>query len=160
MNIKHAAPDDVLKLSVIESLSYPIGEGAAEEQIRERVSAFPENFWILEEDGRILAFLNGITSDRADLTDEMYENTSMNQPDGKVFMVFSVVSAPDVRGKGYASAVVEQFVADCRERGIREIVLTCKEKLIPFYQRFGFVYESVSASVHGGAVWHQMRAKL
>lgn len=160
MDIRHAEPDDIIRLSVIESLSYPASEGASEEQIRERVSAFPDNFWILEEDGRILAFLNGITTDRTDLTDEMYENTSLNQPDGKVFMVFSVVTAPDQRGKGYASAVVRRALDDCQKRGITQIVLTCKEKLIPFYQRFGFVYESVSASVHGGAVWHQMRARL
>ena len=160
MDIRHAEPDDIIRLSVIESLSYPASEGASEEQIRERVSAFPDNFWILEEDGRILAFLNGITTDRTDLTDEMYENTSLNQPDGKVFMVFSVVTARDQRGKGYASTVVRRALDDCQKRGITQIVLTCKEKLIPFYQRFGFVYESVSASVHGGAVWHQMRARL
>lgn len=160
MNIRHAKDGDVIKLSVIESLSYPVGEGAGEEQIRERVSAFPDNFWIMEEDGRILSFLNGITTDVADLTDEMYENTDMNKVGGKIFMVFSVVTAPDERGKGFASTVMEQFIADCRRRGISEIVLTCKEGLIPFYQRFGFEYESVSASVHGGAVWHQMRTRL
>ena len=37
------------------------------------------------------------------------------------------------------------------------LVLTCKEELLPFYQRFGFVSEGISDSVHGGAVWYQMR---
>lgn len=40
------------------------------------------------------------------------------------------------------------------------IVLTCKERLLPFYAKFGFVDEGVSASVHGNVVWHQMRRML
>ena len=36
-------------------------------------------------------------------------------------------------------------------------MLTCKERLIGFYARFGFVDEGVSASTHGDVVWHQMR---
>ena len=39
----------------------------------------------------------------------------------------------------------------------RGIVLTCKEKLIPFYEKFGYVSEGISDSVHGDAVWYQMR---
>ena len=36
-------------------------------------------------------------------------------------------------------------------------MLTCKERLIPWYAGFGFVNEGLSASVHGGEVWYQMR---
>ena len=36
-------------------------------------------------------------------------------------------------------------------------MLTCKERLLPFYSGFGFVNEGVSGSVHGGVVWYQMR---
>ncbi len=32
--------------------------------------------------------------------------------------------------------------------------------LLPFYAKFGFVDEGVSASVHGNVVWHQMRLTL
>lgn len=34
------------------------------------------------------------------------------------------------------------------------------EKLIPFYETFGFINEGVSASVHGGAVWYDMRLRF
>ena len=40
------------------------------------------------------------------------------------------------------------------------VVLTCKEELLGFYGRFGFVSEGVSASAHGGSVWYQMRLKF
>lgn len=35
--------------------------------------------------------------------------------------------------------------------------MTCKEKLIPFYEQFGFINEGISESVHGNVVWYQMR---
>lgn len=36
-------------------------------------------------------------------------------------------------------------------------MLTCKERLIPYYERFGFRNEGLSASTHGGETWYQMR---
>lgn len=45
-----------------------------------------------------------------------------------------------------------------REAGGRAgVVLTCKERLIPYYERFGFRNEGLSASTHGGETWYQMR---
>ena len=37
------------------------------------------------------------------------------------------------------------------------LMLTCKDKLIHYYAKFGFVNEGVSASVHGNVTWYQMR---
>ena len=35
-------------------------------------------------------------------------------------------------------------------------ILTCKEKLIGFYEKFGYVNLGISDSKHGGAVWYDM----
>jgi len=59
-----------------------------------------------------------------------------------------VCAAVLARGRGWAEA---------KGGGRRGVVLTCKERLIGFYARFGFVDEGVSASTHGDVVWHQMR---
>lgn len=43
-------------------------------------------------------------------------------------------------------------------RGRKGAVLTCKQRLVDYYAKFGFVDEGVTdKSVHGGVVWHQMR---
>ena len=36
------------------------------------------------------------------------------------------------------------------------VVLTCLERKLPYYERFGFENHGVSQSVHGGAVWSDM----
>ena len=38
-----------------------------------------------------------------------------------------------------------------------DVVLTCKERLVHFYAKIGFVDEGISESTHGGVVWHKMR---
>ena len=47
-----------------------------------------------------------------------------------------------------------------KEQGRRGVVLTCKEKLVHYYAKFGFVDEGISGSTHGNVVWHQMRVSF
>ena len=42
------------------------------------------------------------------------------------------------------------------EKGCKGCILTCKEKLIGFYEKFGYVNLGISDSKHGGAVWYDM----
>ena len=53
--------------------------------------------------------------------------------------------------------VLERVIADAKAQGRKGCVLTCKDKLVHYYERFGFVNEGVSQSTHGGVVWHDMR---
>ena len=49
-------------------------------------------------------------------------------------------------------------IDEARQQGRKGLVLTCKEKLVPYYAKFGFSDEGVSdKSTHGNVVWHQMR---
>ena len=75
-------------------------------------------------------------------------------------MLFGVGTLPSRQHQGFAGRLMKQVIRDAKAQGRRGIVLTCKEKLIPFYEQFGFVKEGKSESVHGGVVWYQMRLKL
>ena len=157
MRIRHAVEDDIDELARIELLSYPQLEAASKESIRKRIAAFPNYFWILENEGDILAFINGMVTDEANLIDEMYDNVSMHHTNGAWQMIFSVVTEPKHRGNGYASMIMEQVIADAKKKGRKGIVLTCKEPLLKFYNKFGFKNEGVSQSTHGNVMWYQMR---
>lgn len=64
-------------------------------------------------------------------------------------------------GEGIVTKGVEATIRNVgqfgREQKRSGLVLTCKEKLIPYYSKFGFVNEGVSESVHGNVIWYQMR---
>lgn len=160
MRIRHAVPEDLKELARIEAASYPAAEAASLESIRARMEVFPECFWLMEEKGKILGFINGMAANETELTDEMYDHAKLHNPAGKWQMLFSVVTAPEYRKQGVASRIMEQVIADTKNRGRQGIVLTCKKQLIPFYARFGYGNEGVSGSVHGGAVWYQMRMEF
>ncbi|KAB8287575.1 acetyltransferase [Bifidobacterium ramosum] len=107
--------------------------------------------------GAIVAFINGFATNRRDLTDDMYDDPSQHDPHGDWQMVFGVDTAPRYRHHGYASRLMRGVIADARTAGRKGLVLTCKDRLVGFYARFGYVDEGISQSTHGDVVWHQMR---
>ena len=72
-------------------------------------------------------------------------------------MIFGVDTIPEYRRQGCAGRLLLHVIEEGREQKRSGLVLTCKEKLIPYYSKFGFVNEGVSESVHGNVIWYQMR---
>lgn len=158
MHIRQGNTEDIYALSQLEMISYPEAEGASARCIKGRLEHYANHFWILESqtDG-ILAFVNGLVTNQPDLTDEMYDKPDMHDENGCWQMIFSVVTAPEHRRKGYAGQLLQHVIADAKKQHRRGLVLTCKKRLIPFYAAFGFADEGLSASVHGNVSWNQMR---
>lgn len=109
---------------------------------------------------RLASFVNGLVTETPDLLDEMYDDPSWHDQFGAWQMIFGVVTAPAYRRRGYAGMLLERVIADARRQGRAGLVLTCKDALLPYYAKFGFVDEGPSASQHGGVAWHQMRLTL
>ena len=75
-------------------------------------------------------------------------------------MIFGVNTIPSCRCQGYAGQLLRRAIADAKAQGRKGLVLTCKDALVPYYAKFGFVNEGVSESVHGNVVWNQMRLRF
>ena len=111
----------------------------------------------LEDGDTLVSFVNGLVTNERDLTDEMYENAAMHDENGAWQMIFGVVTHPDYQRRGCAEKLLRYVVEQARTQGRRGLVLTCKERLVHFYAKIGFVDEGISESTHGGVVWHKMR---
>ncbi len=158
MTIRYAVNDDIPSIATVEAECFPTSEAAKAEEFVERVKYYGNHFWLMYDNEKLIAFVDGFVTDEPDLTDEMYENASMHNENGAWQMIFGVNTLPDYRKHGYAGALIERAVADAREQGRKGLVLTCKEHLILYYSKFGFKDEGVSdKSTHGNATWHQMR---
>lgn len=161
MEIRYATRKDILAIANVEAECFPPAEAATEEEFIERVGHYGNHFWLLFEEDKLIAFVDGFVTDEPDLTDEMYENAGMHNENGAWQMIFGVNTLPAYRRKGYAGQLIEQAIEDAKQQGRKGLVLTCKNKLIPYYAKFGFKDEGVSdKSTHGNAVWHQMRLSL
>ena len=155
MIIRTVTPKDLEAVTALEAAAFPPAEAAPITAFRYRIEAFPERFFVAEEEGRIIGMINGCASSLDAIVDELFQPGG-HEADGQNQMIFGLATAPDRRNEGIASALMNHMIDFCRESGMKKIILTCKEALIPFYRRFGYVNEGISASVHGGAVWYDM----
>ena len=160
MNIKYATAEDITAVAEVEAECFPPAEAATEEEFIERIRYYGNHFWLMYEAEKLIAFVDGFVTDEEDLTDEMYEKAEMHNEKGAWQMIFGVNTIPAYRKHGYAGQLLQWAIGDARKQGRKGLVLTCKEKLIAYYAKFGFVNEGISESVHGNVIWYQMRYKF
>ncbi len=160
MLIRTADLSDIPALAAVEAECFPAAEAASPEEIRERVEAYPNHFWLLFDDEKLVSFVDGFCTDERDLTDEMYAKASMHDENGDWQMIFGVNTIPSARKKGFAGKLLRTAIDNAKMSGRKGLVLTCKDKLVDYYASFGFKKEGISDSTHGGAVWYQMRLEF
>ena len=142
MRIRTADLSDLKEIARVEAACFPAAEAATEEEFEKRLTFYKDHFWLTNQE---------------DLTDEMYEKAEMHDEKGDWQMIFGVNTLPSYRKHGYAGELIKRAITDAKEQGRKGLVLTCKDRLISYYARFGFKNEGVSESVHGNVVWNQMR---
>lgn len=157
MNIRTGSLNDLAAVTKLEALCFPAAQAATEEEFKGRLTYYPDYFWMLEEDGELISFVNGMVTDERDLADEMYADASLHRPEGAWQMIFGVNTHPDWQHHGLMEMLLNRVIADARAQGRKGLVLTCEEHMLHYYSKFGFVNEGVSQSVHGDALWYQMR---
>ena len=160
MIIKYATTEDIAAIAAVEADCFPPAEAATEKEFIERVKYYGNHFWLMYEGEKLIAFVDGFVTDEADLTDEMYEKAELHNEHGAWQMIFGVNTIPACRRHGYAGELICRAIQDAKKQGRKGLVLTCKDRLVPYYAKFGFVNEGVSDSAHGNVVWNQMRLTL
>lgn len=155
--ITKATIKDLDEIANIEKICFPKKEAATKEQIEKRIKSYNDYFYILKENNEIISFINGIISNNKNLTDEMYENTSIHKKNEDWYFIFGVDTLPKYQHKGYAKKMMNYVIDDLKRQNKKGIVLTCKKELITFYEQFGYINEGISESIHGNVTWYQMR---
>lgn len=157
MKIRCATIEDLDRITEVEALCFPPAEAASKASFEGRLTVYPNHFWVSEVDDEIVGFVNGFVTDEEDLTDEMFADANMHDENGAWQMIFGVDTIPEYQRRGFAEQVLNKVIDVSREEGRKGLVLTCKEHMLHYYAKFGFINEGVSGSEHGGALWYQMR---
>jgi ribosomal protein S18 acetylase RimI-like enzyme len=157
VNIRTAVLSDLPAIAAVEAECFPPAEAATEADLKARLFVYPNHFWLLEEDGKLIAFIDGMVTDEPVIRDEMFEDAGLHREKGAWQAIFGVNTVPADRRRGCAARIMERVISDARKQGRRGCILTCKERLIHYYEKFGYRNEGISKSVHGGAVWYDMR---
>lgn len=161
MIIRTATIDDLPQIAAVESECFPPAEAATKEEFADRLIHYYNHFWLMfdeQNDNKLVAFVDGFVTNEPDLTDEMYEKASMHDESGAWQMIFGVIQSRPIEDADWQEELLERAIEDARKPGRKGLVLTCKDALIHYYAKFGFQNEGVTdKSVHGDAVWNQMR---
>ena len=160
MEIRNSTMDDLPAIAAVEAACFPAAEAATAEEFAGRLAHYAGHFWLLLEQGELVAFVDGFCTDTPDLTDEMYADAALHDENGAWQMIFGVNTIPAYRKHGYAGELIKCAIEDARKQERKGLVLTCKDHLVQYYAKFGFENEGVSESEHGGVKWNQMRLKF
>jgi ribosomal protein S18 acetylase RimI-like enzyme len=157
MNIRHATLSDLPAIAAVEAACFSPAEAATEQSFAARLRVFPDHFWLLEDEGKLVGFIDGMVSDEPAIRDEMFADAGLHNPAGAWQAIFGVLVLPEYRRQGCAARLMRQVIADARAQGRRGCTLTCKAEMVRYYEQFGYQNQGLSGSAHAGVTWYDMR---
>lgn len=160
MNIRLATIKDLEAIGIIESRCFPMTEAATKEIFKNRLEIYSNHFWLMEISGKVIGFVDGMVTNQITISDELFENAELHNEDGDWQAIFGVVVLPEYQKNGYAKKIIERVIDDAKQQNRKGCILTCKNKLLKYYEKFGFVDYGTSASTHGGEIWNDMRLEF
>lgn len=160
VTIRGVRPDDLDRVAEIEAACFPAAEAAPREALKARIATFPESFLLAEADGKMIGFINGCMTNSPVIYDELFHDTGLHIPEGENQTVFGLDVLPEYRKQGIAAQLMNHFIEVAKTRGKKSVILTCKDRLVPYYETFGYVNSGISGSTHGGAQWFDMTLVL
>ena len=78
MEIRNATTEDLHAIAAVEAACFPAAEAATAEEFAGRLAHYAGHFWLLLEQGELVAFVDGFCTDTPDLTDEMYADAALH----------------------------------------------------------------------------------
>lgn len=158
--IRKATMADYEQIVALENNCFNEAEAASASALKERLEAFKESFFVLEEEGKIIGMINGCVCDSKYIEDRFYETTNDHDDSLPYQHVFGLDVLDTHRKKGHGGALLKYMVDSAKARNKAGVVLTCKKEKLHFYESRGFECLGVSASVHGNVVWYDMFCDL
>lgn len=151
---------DLPVLVAIEHSCFSKEEAATIEAFEKRIQFIPDSFFVAEEAGEVVGLINGPVIEAAYITDDLFSNIKANPGAGGHQSILGLAVSPRYQKRGVAAALLAHLENEASANNRETITLTCKENLIHFYERHGYINQGVSNSVHGGIVWYNMIKKL
>ena len=156
IKIRRVTAEDLDSVAVAESRCFPEAEAASRTSLEQRIKTFPESFFVAEIDGKIIGFINGCITNEKTINDKLFSDASLHNPNGDYQAIFGLDVLPEYQNQGIAAQLMNHMIRMSKSAYRKGIILTCKDKLIHYYAKFGFKNKGVSKSQHGGATWYDM----
>lgn len=152
--------EDLSQLVTVEHLCFSEEEAATREAFEQRIRLIPDSFYVAEANGKIVGLINGPVIETAFITDDLFNNIKENPSAGGHQSILGLAVHPQYRKHGIASKLLRHLETEARLKNRETITLTCKENLIGYYEKQGYLNNGISSSEHAGEMWYNMSKKL
>ena len=156
VSLRNVQTSDLEQLILIENEGFSIEEAATKEAFIERIQLIPDTFIVAEKEGEIIGYINGPIIDQPYITDDLFEKIKENPKRGGYQSILGLAVSEQARNQGIAKILIEKMEELVEENERLGITLTCKQELVSFYEKCGFVNHGMSESQHGGVSWYNM----
>jgi len=147
---------DLQQLILIENEAFTPEEAATREAFIERIRLIPDTFIVAEQGDTVLGYVNGPIINKSYITDDLFIEIQPNPARGGYQSILGLAVSSQARSQGIAKLLLDKLDELTAANDRQGTTLTCKEELIPFYEKLGFTNEGVSESEHGGIRWYNL----
>lgn len=147
---------DLSEILEIVNEGFTPKEAATEKALIDRIQNIKDTFIVAESNGEIAGYVNGPVIENMYITDDLFETIEPNPSTGGYIAILGLVVAKDYRNQGLAGQLLKQLESTAKDNQREGITLTCKADLIPFYEKYGYTNDGISASEHGGVQWFNL----
>ncbi|MHB9781337.1 GNAT family N-acetyltransferase [Streptococcus sp. 10F2] len=148
---------DIDRLYEIEVQNFGQEEALPRETLLLHIQNIKTSFLVYEEDGCILAYLEGPVVPEQTLVDRnFYEAKDWSQEVGGYISITSLSVAPEAQGKGLGTLLLEAMKQIALRDHRLGINLTCHDYLIAYYEAQGFQLLGPSSSTYANEEWFDM----
>ncbi|MBP2078797.1 GNAT family N-acetyltransferase [Oceanobacillus polygoni] len=156
ISLRNVQTTDLEQLLHIESEGFSKEEAATKEAFIERVQLIPDTFIVAEKEGELLGYINGPIINQPYITDDLFEQINENPKKGGYQSILGLAVSKQARNQGVAKILMDKMEELVKGNEREGITLTCKQELVSFYEKLGFVNHGVSESKHGGVRWYNL----
>ncbi|MEH7123698.1 GNAT family N-acetyltransferase [Bacillus sp. JJ1773] len=156
ITLRNVQMTDLEQLLFIEKEGFSQEEAATKEAFIERIQLIADTFIVAEKEAEILGYINGPIINQPYITDNLFKEIKENPKRGGYQSVLGLAVSKPARNQGIAKILIEKMEELVEENEREGITLTCKQELVSFYEKFGFVNHGMSESKHGGVSWYNM----
>ncbi|MEH7390312.1 GNAT family N-acetyltransferase [Bacillus sp. JJ1474] len=156
ITLRNVQMTDLEQLLFIEKEGFSEEEAATKEAFIERIQLIADTFIVAEKKGEILGYINGPIINQPYITDNLFKEIKESPKRGGYQSVLGLAVSKQARNQGIAKILIEKMEELVEENEREGITLTCKQELVSFYEKFGFVDHGMSESNHGGVRWYNM----
>ena len=136
---RNAKIEDLEEILIIENQGFTPEEAATKSALIKRIEMINDTFIIAELNEKVVGYINGPVINQPFITDDLFESIDENPTIGGYVAILGLVVDQSQRNQGLAGKLLNEIEQRAKTHHRLGITLTCKEELIPFYEKYGYV---------------------